>query len=270
MRDAYTFPDPRPGPRREITVHLYRPGNYRGDSPILVVMHGRGRNGADYRDFFVDESERLGFAVVAPEFPEAQYAHPHEYNYGAMWRPDGTFALRKQWLFPVIDAVFRDAVERLHSTRARYALFGHSAGAQVVHRFATFAWSPLIERAIAANAGSYTMPLRDEPFPFGLDCPVKVDVAALLSRPLLIQLGDLDNDPNHAQLPRDPGAMRQGRIASPAASITSRRGRPRPSGSACRSSGASPSCPASSTRGTTWRLSPRASSSARPRSREYA
>jgi len=210
MRDTYTFPDPRPGPRREITVHLYRPGNYRGDSPILVVMHGRGRNGADYRDFFVDESERLGFAVVAPEFPEAQYAHPHEYNYGAMWRPDGTFALRKQWLFPVIDAVFRDAVERLHSTRARYALFGHSAGAQVVHRLATFAWSPLIERAIAANAGSYTMPLRDEPFPFGLDCPVKVDVAALLSRPLLIQLGDRDNDPNHAQLPREPGAMRQG------------------------------------------------------------
>ena|SRR5258706_1641154 len=207
----YAFADPRPGAGREITVHLYRPASFRPANPVLMVMHGRSRNGADYRDFFIADAERRGFLVVAPEFSEAQYAHPHEYNYGGMWRTDGTFAPREEWLFPVVDAVFEDASARAGSTRGRYFLFGHSAGAQVVHRLVTFAWSPLIEGVVAANAGSYTLPVRYEAFPYGLDGPgIDIDLRALFSRPICIHLGDRDNDPNHEQLPREPGAMRQG------------------------------------------------------------
>ena len=173
-------------------------------------MHGRGRNGADYRDSFVESAERYGFAVIAPEFNEAQYAHPHEYNYGAMRGPDGSFRPRSEWLFPVVDAVFTDASARLGATRGRYFLFGHSAGSQVVHRLVTFAWSPLIEGVVAANAGSYTFPTLAEDFPFGLRGAPPVDLPALLSRPMTVHLGDADNDPQHHQLPREPGAMRQG------------------------------------------------------------
>jgi poly(3-hydroxybutyrate) depolymerase len=203
----YTLADPRDG-KRSITVHYHRPSNWRGDGPVLVVMHGRNRNGADYRDWFVADAQGYGFLVVAPQFAEAQYAHD-DYNYGAMLR-DGRIAPRESWLWPVVDHVFRDAAARAGATRGRYFLFGHSAGAQVVHRLATFAWSPLIERAIAANAGSYTLPVGDEDFPFGLRKAPPVDLRALFSRPLLVQLGDQDTDPNHEQLPREPGAMRQG------------------------------------------------------------
>ena len=208
----YIFPDPRKGARREILVHTHRPARFTPESPVVVVMHGKRRNAADYRDFWIGESEKRGFLVVAPEFSDAHYAHPHGYNYGAMVRADGTPAPRDEWLFPVVDAVFKDAAARAGSRCGRYFLFGHSAGGQIVHRLVTFGWSPLIERAVAANSGGYTLPLREEAFPFGLGGveAINVDLRALFSRPLSVLLGDRDIETDHTDLPREPGAMRQG------------------------------------------------------------
>lgn len=208
----HVLPDPRQGARREIVVHTYRPANFGADSPILLVIHGRKRNGGEYRDFWIAEAERRGLLVVAPEFSDAQYPQPHEYNYGGMSRADGSVTSRDEWLFPAIEAVFRDARSRARSNRNGYFLFGHSAGAQVVHRLATFAWSPSIERVVSANAGSYTMPVRGEEFPFGLGGVPLADaeLGAFFSRPMVVLLGDRDNDPNDEYLPREPGAMQQG------------------------------------------------------------
>ena len=205
------FRDPRPGPDREITVHVHRPATFTGDSPILMVMHGRLRNGADYRDYFVPDSERLGFLVVAPEFSEAQYPHPHAYNYAEMLDADGKILPRERWLFPVLEAVFQDVRARAGSRRDRFFLFGHSAGSQLVHRLATFGWLDSIERAVTANAGFYTVPVRGEAFPYGLDgVPITDDdLRRVFSRPLVVQLGDADIE-NDQHLPREPGAMRQG------------------------------------------------------------
>ena len=208
---SYRFPDPRPGPRREITVNVHRPASYTPDSPLLMVMHGRNRNGDEYRDFFVPDSDRRGFLVFAPTFPEAQYTH-EEYNYANMCDASGAALPREGWLFPVLEAVFRDVRARAGSRRERFFAFGHSAGSQLVHRMATFGWIETIERAVAANAGSYTLPVRGEAFPFGLDgIPVSDDeVRRLFARPLTIYLGDADVDPDDAHLPREPGAMKQG------------------------------------------------------------
>lgn len=209
---AFTLCDPRPGPRREITVFTYRPASYRPESPILIVMHGRNRNGVDYRNWFGAEAERCGFLVAAPEFPEAAYEHPWEYNYGAMIRADGTWRPRGEWVVNAVEAVFDEVVRRSGSTRKGYSLFGHSAGGQLVHRMATLSWPARLERAVSANAGSYTMPTREERFPFGL-LGTPVDDAALkvlFARDLLVLLGDADNDPHHYQLPTEPEAMRQG------------------------------------------------------------
>ena len=208
---SYAFPDPRPGIGREMTVYVHRPGSYNADSPILMVMHGRLRNGADYRGYFVPDSERRGFLVVAPEFPEAQYPHPHAYNYAEMLDADGKPLPRERWLFPVLEAVFNDVRSRVGSRRDRFFLFGHSAGSQLVHRLALFGWLDSIERAVTANAGFYTVPVRGEPFPYGLDgMPMsETDLRAAFSRPLVVQLGDADIE-NDEHLPREPGAMRQG------------------------------------------------------------
>ena len=209
---SYKLRDPRPGPAREIEIHLHKPAAFRPDMPILMVMHGRKRNGDEYRDYFVASSKRLGFVVVAPQFPEAQYPHPHTYNYGEMCDERGMKLPRERWIFPALGKVFEDARRRLSSSRERFFIFGHSAGAQLVHRMATFGWIDSIERAIAANAGSYTMPMSGEAFPFGLaDMKLNDDeLRSLFSRPLTIFLGDRDTDPNDEHLPREPAAMRQG------------------------------------------------------------
>jgi len=208
----YAFRDPRKGAKREIIVHTYRPANFGANRPILLVIHGRKRNGAEYRDFWSAEAERRGILVVAPEFSDAQYPHPHEFTYGAMNRADGRITPRDEWLFPAIEAVFQDVRSRARSNRNRYFLFGHSAGAQVVHRHATFAWSPSIERLVSANAGCYTMPSRDAQFPFGLGgVPITdAQLATFFSRPMVLLLGDRDTDPEDEHLPREPGAMQQG------------------------------------------------------------
>ena len=212
MRATHAFFDPRPGRGGEIPVHTYRPATFAPGSPVVVVMHGRVRNGAEYRDWWSAEADRRGFLVIAPEFAEAQYAHPHDYNLGSMVRADGSWRPREEWLFPVIDHVFEDARRRFGATRERYFLFGHSAGGQLVHRWATFAWSPRIELAIAANAGHYTMPLADVPFPHGTGGTSlgDDDLRALFQRPLVILLGDADTDPRHFQLPSEPADLLQG------------------------------------------------------------
>ena len=209
---SHLFRDPRDGPRREITVHTYRPSTFTPQSAIVVVMHGRNRNGEEYRDWWRAAADRRGFLVAVPEFIEAQYAHPHEYNYAAMVGPDGRFRPRSEWLFPVVDAVFDDVRQRFGCERERFFLFGHSAGGQLVHRLATFGWSASIERAIAANSGSYTLPLLDVPYPHGLGGTGlgEADLRALLARPLVILLGESDTDPDHYQLPREPADMAQG------------------------------------------------------------
>jgi hypothetical protein len=207
----HPFADPRPGPARTITVHVHRPATFTAASPVLMVMHGRLRNGADYCGYFAPDAERRGFLVVAPEFSEAQYPHPHAYNYAEMCDPQGKVLPRERWLFPVLEAVFRDVRSRAGSRRDRFFLFGHSAGSQLVHRMAMFGWLDSIERAVTANAGFYTVPVRGEPFPFGLDglAVSDADLRLAFSRPLTVQLGDADIE-NDEHLPREPGAMRQG------------------------------------------------------------
>lgn len=197
---------------RDVTVHVHRPRGFTADIPILMVMHGRKRNGDEYRDFFVPESERRGFLVVAPSFAEARYPHPHAYNYGRMVDGSGAMQPRERWTFRIVENVFREVRRRTGSRRERFFMFGHSAGSQFVHRLATFAWIDSIERAVAANAGSYTMPLYGERFPFGLDGVAADDetVPRLLSRPLIVLLGDHDVDTDDPDLPREPEAMRQG------------------------------------------------------------
>jgi len=206
------FADPRPGPARHIPLWLYRPRALVPSAPPVIVLHGMSRNADAYRDAWADSADRFGFAVAAPEFSAAEYPDALDYNFGNMVSPDGTLLQRAQWLFPVIDQIYLRVREALGSNSERYYLYGHSAGAQLVHRLATFAWSPRIAFAISANAGSYTMPVFDIDYPFGLrrTAFTEADMPSLLSRPLAVLLGEEDNDAAHHNLPRQAGAMAQG------------------------------------------------------------
>ncbi|MCB1549228.1 MAG: hypothetical protein KDJ41_15550 [Hyphomicrobiaceae bacterium] len=204
--------DPRPGLRRPIPLWTYTPAGFGPESPIVLVMHGMKRNADEYRDNWAEAAEAEGCLVVAPEFSKAAYPESRDYNYGNVFKDDERLLPRDEWLFPVLDRIFLHVKARAGSRREQYALFGHSAGGQLVHRLVTLAFSPLIEIAISANAGSYTMPVMDVRYPFGLGGTsyTTEQERALVTRPLVILLGDSDNDPNHHSLPRDEAAMRQG------------------------------------------------------------
>ena len=212
MKHVVSFSDPRHGLPREIPLWLYRPAGFSPVSPVVIVMHGMSRNASAYLDAWMPYADQHGFAVAAPEFPKAHYPDARDYNFGNMLSPEGRLLSREQWLFPVIDRIFDHVRAALGSRRETYCLYGHSAGGQFVHRLVTFAWSPRIELAITANAGSYTLPVFEVAYPFGLagTAFTEADFAGLFSRPLLILLGEQDNDAHHHHLPRQPEAMRQG------------------------------------------------------------
>jgi hypothetical protein len=119
---------------------------------------------------------------------------------------------RSQWSFDILDRVFAYVKQATGAQRDGYGLYGHSAGAQFVHRFMLLSSSTQAKFIISANAGSYTMPVYDAAFPWGLKntAVTPSDLQRAFARDVVILLGDQDIDPNHPYLPRDAQAMAQG------------------------------------------------------------
>jgi poly(3-hydroxybutyrate) depolymerase len=194
-----------------VTVWTWIPRAFTPDSPILVVLHGAKRNGDAYRDAWAPLAERYGAMLAAPEFDSRGFPTPRQYEVGNMRDRDRRPLPPEEWTYAIIDGVFTQLAAMTDSRRRGYRLFGHSAGAQLVHRMLTFSPESPVERAVAANAGCYTLPTADERFPYGLgDMARHADLDRLLATPLTILLGEDDRDPEAAMLLKSPEAMRQG------------------------------------------------------------
>jgi len=202
-------------PQRRIGVHYYRPDTFTPASPILIVLPGAGRDGDEYRDAWIEAAERSGALVAALEYPAADYDFA-AYHMAGLVRdlsfPPGAAAsdvvrLRdedivftpnprpEEWLFGDFDRIFDLLRTATGSVQTGYDLFGHSAGAQILHRMA-LAWpDSRARRIVAANAGFYTLPDLDAPLLFGLGGS-GVDAATLrrgFSSRLILLLGALDD-----------------------------------------------------------------------------
>lgn len=206
------FVDTRGNADRPITVWYHRPPAFTADSPILFVMHGLQRNGRDYRDAWVPHAEPRGALLVVPEFSREAYPGAAWYNLGNMVGPDGKPNPVERWSYQALEHVFDAIRAATGSRRAGYLLYGHSAGGQYVHRVVTFMPALRIERAVAANPGWYTLPTVESRFPHGLaGSPIgEADLARAFARPLILLLGEVDTDPNHPSLNRNPETMKQG------------------------------------------------------------
>ena len=197
----------------DLKIWTYRPADSTPNTPIVFIMHGTNRDGDRYRDEWVDLAEKEKFIVVAPEFPRAEFPGAIGYNLGYILTDEGGEPRPKdQWAFSAIEPIF-DEVRRLTRTKNKtYAMYGHSAGAQFVHRFVFFVPEARLTRAVAANAGWYTLPTFDQDYPYGLSgtglAPDTLNAA--LGSKLVVLLGTADNDPNHRSLRRTPEANAQG------------------------------------------------------------
>lgn len=194
--------------------------------PIWFVMHGASRAAERYLRSAAPAAERHDALAVVIHFPKSLYPSSSDYTVGVTTRgrADGPALAEGRWkepgryLYAEVERVFDGVRRTLGGEQAGYYLFGHSAGAQFTHRLMTFLPRPRALRAVAANAGWYTLPLNnggpEHTMPYGLKgSPVEPrDLEAFLSAPFVVLLGERDTTtPDTDRLVRGtPEAMAQG------------------------------------------------------------
>jgi uncharacterized protein (DUF433 family) len=110
-----------PGP---MNVFLHRPAAWRPGGPVVVVMHGMGRNADGYRDAWVAPAEVHGFLLICPEYSNAKFPGVRFYNHG------NAQAAQAEWTFFALDRAVEAVLGQLGAAGSPFALYGHSAGAQ--------------------------------------------------------------------------------------------------------------------------------------------
>lgn len=206
----FVFKDPGYFADKPVTVHYYKARSAGPDARVLLAIHGMERNAAQARDNWRPHAERHGLIVLAPEFDAARFPS-RLFNMGNIEEPD-----RTRWTFGLIERLF-DAVRAGEQLQASdYLLFGHSAGAQFVHRLMLLADEPRVSLAVAANAGSYTIAAYpsagEDGFPYALDeriLPPR-QLRSVFARKLVVMLGEADTATDAANLPRARQARAQG------------------------------------------------------------
>lgn len=195
-----------------LPVWYQLPGAVTPYTAVVIVMHGVNRDADRYRDEWAGLARDHGFIVIVPEFSRADFPGADSYNTGYFTAADGTPRPRALWSFAAIEPLFDTVRQRFGTQAERYTLYGHSAGAQFVHRFVMFMPEARIGQAIAANAGWYTMPDLAVSFPYGgKNAPMtEATLKAALATPLTVLLGTADTDTADPDLRTTPEANRQG------------------------------------------------------------
>lgn len=198
-----------PGP---MAVYLHRPAAWRPDGPLVAVMHGLRRDADAYRAAWAGHAEAGGFLLVCPGFDRTGFPGDRWYNLGNVVDGAGLAQPPAAWSFAALDHAVDAARAACGAERPGFVLYGHSAGAQFVHRYLLLTGAPRVSRTVIANAGWYSMPRRDIAFPYGLGGTQATEaaLAGALGRPVILLLGEADRDPHHPQLRHDAGADAQG------------------------------------------------------------
>jgi hypothetical protein len=194
-----------------LPVFVHKPATAGASSRIVFVKHGIYRDGDRYRDEWRDLSEKHNLIIVVPTFGSKDFSTTGSYNLGNIIDDEGRKIPQSRWSFSAIEPLFDEIVCRVAGSQRGYALYGHSAGGQFVHRYVAFADAPRMEAAVTANSGWYTMP-NDEAFPYGWggDAAGLVDPEQALQRPLTILLGTEDVDRSDPNLRITEQADKQG------------------------------------------------------------
>ncbi len=201
------------GPARTaIEVFTYKPAEFR-DGPLILIFHGVLRNADEYRDHARQLGDRLGAVIAAPRFDNERF--PIEsYQRGGVLK-QGQPVPREEWTFSLIPEIAAEILKREGRTQSPYYLLGHSGGGQFLARLAGFVDSGAA-RIVAANPGTYLVPTRDRPYPYGFGGlpPELSDDAALrryLAQPLTLYLGTHDTEADQ-YLDKTPEAQTQGAV----------------------------------------------------------
>lgn len=205
--------DVSPGGTEPINVETYVPEACAAKAcPLVIAMHGLTRNAEGARDSWIAAADRYGLLIAAPHFDKDRFPTRLYQQGGVRGESD-----RSKWVYSAIERFFDVALATGRVAGSSYALFGHSAGGQFVHRMTILMPEARFSTAVSANAGYYMLPVGREGaggfgFPYSIDgAPVtETTLKAAFAKPLLVMLGDRDDDPDHHQLNKSKGAAAQG------------------------------------------------------------
>lgn len=195
-----------------ISVRFAAPPVVTPCTPIVFVLHGASRDAERYFADWAPLAAEHDFVLVVPHFPDDRFDGAPAYNLGNVHGKDGIVRPEGEWTFSVIEPLFDAVVSRLGGRQTRYGMYGHSAGAQFVHRYRYFKPASRLASAVAANAGWYTLPLESVAWPYGLreSGVLPGALSSALHADLLVLLGTGDNATDAAKLRKTPEAEMQG------------------------------------------------------------
>ena len=192
---------------KSINVYYHTPQGDLTNFPILFSFHGGSRNADEYRDDWIQMANTNNFMVFAPEFNSDDFPSGDMYNLANIFQ-DGdnpssdTFNSPDSWTFSIIDQLFDFIKSEIGGNQTTYNAWGHSAGAQFLHRFVFYLPDSKLNIAVCSNAGWYTVPESGVVFPYGLleSQLSNSNLISAFSKKLYVHLGDADTDPNSSSL----------------------------------------------------------------------
>ena len=194
----------------DLDVFYHLPKTIDNDTKVLFVVHGNTRNADDYLNSWIRLTKDKNIAIFAPHFKRSSFI---SFNTLQMSTSSGKIRTDTDlYLHNSIDTLFKYIKAKFKLNDKLYDIYGHSAGAQFVHRYLLMSDNPSVNKAVAANAGWYTF-LNGADFPYGVKNPpislTDSNVKKFLSTNLYILIGinDIDVD---SSINKSKGAQKQG------------------------------------------------------------
>ena len=193
-----------------INIFYKLPKEINNKNKILFIIHGNSRNADGYIEVWASLANNKNVILIAPEFIKSTFP-----NYNTLQMSSSGGKIKSDTRFYLngsIDLLFNFYRNKFNVKTDQYMLYGHSGGAQFVHRYLLMSDMPKIKKAVAANAGWYTF-LGGWKFPYGIkETPSKLSSGNLrrfLKMKLSVFIGSKDTEIT-SSVNQSKGANRQG------------------------------------------------------------
>jgi hypothetical protein len=201
----------------DIQTFIYTPKSINAKTRILIVMSGMERNSDEYLDSWTKWAKKNNYIAVSPMFDDKNWDGSRGYNLGNVFTGNegrGELNPRSKWSFTILEGIHQQIRTDYKITDEEFDIFGHSAGAQFVHRFVLFSPEARVRYAVVANAGWFTLPDLDLEFSYGLKHPLlsftKNDLITWTNKRIILMRGTEDTS-REGVLRKTPEADAQGK-----------------------------------------------------------